>query len=82
MLLLFVVSLLVGFVLVRLCLQIARVAPAEASDMMVFQIDDPRRRCIQEIAIMGDHEDPAFVRAQVVLEPFEHAHVEVVRRFV
>ena len=50
--------------------------------MMVLQIDDPRRRCIQEIAVMGDHEDPAFVRTQVVFEPLEHAHVEVVRRFV
>ena len=82
MLLLLVVSLLVRFVLIRLCLQVARVASAEAADMVVLQVDDPRRRCVQEIAVMGNHEDPALVRAQVVFEPLEHAHVEVIRRFI
>ena len=82
MLLLLIVSLLVRFVLIRLCLQVARVASAEAADMVVLQIDDPRRRCIQEVAVMGNHEDPALVRAQVVFEPLEHAHIEVVRRFI
>ena len=82
MLLLLFIGLLIGPVLVFLSFHVPGIAAAEGADVMVFQINNSCSRAIQEIAVMGNHENTALVGAEVFFQPFQHVHVQMVRRFV
>ena len=82
MFLLFFIGFLIGPVLVFLRFHIPGIAATEGTDMVILQINDSCSCTVQEIAVMGNHEDAAFVGAKVLLQPFQHAHVQMVRRFI
>ena len=50
--------------------------------LAVFQLQYARRHLVQEIAVVGHDEDAAAIGQQVAFQPFQHVHVQMVRRFV
>ena len=54
--------------------------PGDALAPVQFQ--DPARHVVEEVAVMGDGDDRAFVPLEVVFQPGDGFGVEVVRRFV
>ena len=82
MLLLLFIGLFIGPVLVLLRFQVPGISAAEGADMVIFQINDTGSRPVQEIAVMGNHEDSAFVGTEVFLQPLQHIHIQMVGRFI
>ena len=49
---------------------------------VILQIDNACRRSIKKITVMRNHKHAPFIGAKIILQPFQHAHVQMVCRFV
>lgn len=74
--------LFISSILVRLCLKVSRISAAERTDLVIFKVDDSGCSRIKEVAVMGNHQNAALVGAKIIFEPFQHVHVQMVRRFI
>ncbi len=66
----------------RLLLQPRRVVPLEREAPAPVQLEDPARRVVEEVAVVGHGDDGAVVVLQEPLQPVHALGVEVVRRLV
>ena len=82
MFLLLVICFFISSILVRLCLKVSRISAAERTDLVIFKVDDSGCSRIKEVAVMGNHQNAALVGAKIIFEPFQHVHVQMVRRFI
>jgi hypothetical protein len=62
--------------------QVVAVAPVVAHGRPVLDLDDPRARDLEEVAIVRDEHERARERAEPSLEPLDRVRVEVIRRLV
>ena len=62
--------------------QILGVVARERLQAAALHFEDARRHVVQEGTVMADHEQAAAEIVQVLLQPFHHADVQMVRRFV
>ena len=63
-------------------LQVIAVVAAVGVDAAVVHLDDRRADAVEEVAVVGHHEDGHGGAAEGVFEPFYHLEVEVVGGFV
>ena len=63
-------------------IHIPRIAAAVRMNAVILQIDNACRRSIKKITVMRNHKHASFIGAKIILQPFQHAHVQMVRRFV
>ena len=82
MFLLLVICFFISSILVRLCLKVSGISAAERTDLVIFKVDDSGCSRIKEVAVMGNHQNAALVGAKIIFEPFQHVHVQMVRRFI
>ena len=52
------------------------------AQMMVLDLEDAVYAAVEKIAVMRNDEDAAAVRGQILLQPLEHADVQVIGRLV
>ena len=46
--------------------------------MVVFHFEDPVDDLVEEVPVVGNHHDGAFVAGQVLLQPFQGSDVQMV----
>ena len=63
-------------------LEIAGVVRLIAVELALIELDDTVADLIEEVAVMGNHQQRSLVALEVVLEPFGHRAVEMIRRLV
>ena len=80
--LLLLLGLFQGLLLLGMLLDIARIIALVFSYLAVGQFEDARRHAVEEITVMGYDEDAAAIRQEIAFQPFQHVHVEMVRRFI
>ena len=66
----------------RLQLQKSGVVRIVAIHLSTADLQDPVRHPVQEISVVGHHDDRAAVRPQILLQPGDHAAVQVVGRLI
>ena len=59
-----------------------RVVASVASKLLVADLDDGGDERVEELAVVGDDEDGAWVGLEVTLEPQQRLEVEMVRRLI
>src|SRR5690606_24992650 len=65
-----------------LLLQVGRVVALVADETTTVDLGDPFRDVVEEVPVVGDRDDRALVRLEVLLEPEHALGVEVVRGLV
>ena len=62
--------------------QPARIIPLVRNAFATIQFQNPSRHIVQEIAIVGDRNDGAFVTTQMLFQPIDAFGIQVVGGFV
>ena len=73
---------LLHLLLLGLQLQVLGVVGFVMADVAVGQLRDAVGHALQEVAVVGDHDETAVEFPQAVLQPDDHVAVQVVRRLV
>ena len=63
-------------------LEIVGIVAAVGIDLAVIEFEDDSTHLVEEIAVVGHHEQGAVASGEESLEPFNHLQVEMVGRFI
>ena len=81
-LLLFLVSIQLPLPAPFLFLQVIRIIPQIFHGRPVLYLQDSGSRGIQKIPVVGNHKHSPFIVLQIFLQPLQHGHIQMVRRFI